>query len=61
MKDNTSLRTGALRFTAAVLLTTALLHTTNAAAAPKKISAGELLLRIPVPAVLAAPTSPRLQ
>jgi hypothetical protein len=54
MNHNTATRTGALRFTAAVLLATALLHTTNAAAAPKKISAGELLLRIPVPAALAA-------
>jgi hypothetical protein len=54
MKDNTALRTGALRLTAAVLLTTVLLHTTNTTAAPRKVSAGELLLRIPVPAVLAA-------
>lgn len=54
MNHNTATRTGAQRFTAAVLLATALLHTTNAAAAPKKFSAGELLLRIPVPAGLAA-------
>ena len=54
MNHNTAIRTGALRFTAAVLLATALLHTTNAAAAPKKFSAGELLLRIPVPTALAA-------
>jgi hypothetical protein len=53
MNHNTATRTGALRFTAAVLLATALLHTANATAAPKKVSAGELLLRIPVPAALA--------
>ena len=54
MNKNTATSAGALRFTAAVLLSTALLHTAHATAAPKKIAAGEPLLRIPIPAALAA-------
>ncbi len=54
MNKSFATRTGALRFTAAILCSSALLHTASATAAPKAIAAGELLLRIPVPAAMAA-------
>ena len=56
MNDNTASRTGALRFTAAVLLAATLLPAAQAGP-PKKIIAGEVLLRIPVPAALAGEPS----
>ena len=54
MNQITALRSGALRFIATILCSAALLHTASAIAAPKPIAAGELLLRVPVPAAIAA-------